>query len=261
MNRQEATMSAPRPAALITGASGGVGRAVAVELARRGFDLALTFRSNRQAAEDAAEGVRAAGGEALLLRLDLTDPDAVEAATAETEAAYGAIDVLAHCAGAYSDWKAIRDLTPKDWNGFLDADLTGFFYVLSACVRRMHARKAGVIVAVSSIAAQACQPKGAQAAAAKAGLEALIRVVAKEEGRHGLRANAVAIGLTATEMGADAERRWGEDATKRLLAAAPLGRIGQPEEIARAVAFLASDDASYITGKVLQVDGGQIIVG
>jgi 3-oxoacyl-[acyl-carrier protein] reductase len=254
-------MSATRPAALITGASGGVGRAVAVELARRGFDLALTWRGNRAAAEDAAEAARRHGARPLLLRLDLTDPEAVEAAVAEAVAHFEALDVLAHCAGAYSDWKSIRDLTPKDWNGFLDADLTGFFHVLSACVRHMHARKKGAIVAVSSIAAQACQPKGAQAAAAKAGLEALVRVVAKEEGRHGIRANAVAIGLTATEMGADAERHWGEEATKRLLAGAPLGRMGQPEEIARAVAFLATDDASYITGKVLQVDGGQIIAG
>ncbi len=247
--------------ALITGASGGVGRAVAVELGRRGFSVALMYRSSPAPAEAAAEAVRAAGGEAITIQGDLTDPDAVEAAVATTIERLGAIDVLAHCAGAYSDWKSIRDLTPKDWNGFLDADLTGFFYVLSACVRHMHERKKGAIVAVSSIAAQACQPKGGQAAAAKAGLDALIRVVAKEEGRHGIRANAVSIGLTETEMGADAEKQWGAEATKRLLAGTPLGRMGKPEEIARAVAFLATDDASYITGKILQVDGGQIIAG
>jgi 3-oxoacyl-[acyl-carrier protein] reductase len=254
-------MGSQRRVALITGGSGGVGRAVAAELARQGYALSLLYRSHAAAAEAAAVTAQRSGAETLVLQADLTDHDAVEAAVAKTVERYGAIDVLAHCAGAYSDWKNIRDLTPSEWSAFLNADLTGFFYVLASSVRHMHARKRGVIVAVSSIAAQACQPKGGQAAAAKAALDSLIRVVAKEEGRHGLRANAVSIGLTETEMAVDAERHWGEEATKRLLAATPLGRIGKPEEIAKVIAFLASDEASYITGKVLQVDGGQIIAG
>lgn len=254
-------MAEVKPVALITGASGGVGSAVAVALARKGHNLVLTYRSNDAAVERAAELARAEGSDVLVVKADLTDADAVEAAVTQTVETFGTLDVLAHCAGAYSDWKPIRAITPDEWNNFLDADLTGFFYVLSSSVRRMHERKKGVVVAVSSIAAQACQPRGGQAAAAKAGLDALIRVVAKEEGRHGIRANAVSIGLTATEMGADAERNWGEEATKRMVAAIPLGRMGQPEDIANVVAFLASDEASYVTGKVLQVDGGQVIAG
>lgn len=254
-------MTKAKGVALITGASGGVGRAVAVELAKHGYSSALLYRNGAKAAEEAAEAVRAAGGEALTIQADLTDPEAVERAVQATVDHFGALDVLAHCAGAYTAWKTIRGLSVKEWQDFLNADLSGFFYVLAACVRHMHEQKKGSIVAVSSIAAQACQPRGGQAAAAKAGLEALVRVVAKEEGRHGIRANGVAIGLTATEMGADAERAWGEEATKRLLAAAPLGRMGQPDEIARVVRFLALDEASYVTGKILQVDGGQIIAG
>jgi 3-oxoacyl-[acyl-carrier protein] reductase len=248
-----------RPSALITGASGGIGRAVALELARRGYALALLYRSGAAAAEAAADAARVLGVQAFVAQCDLRDPAAVEASVAETIKELGSVDLLAHCAGAYSDWKSVRALTPDEWNGFLSADLNGFFYVLSACLRHMHERKRGAIVAVSSIAAQACEAKGAQAAASKAALDALIRVVAKEEGRHGIRANAVAIGLTDTAMGADAERHWGEEATRKHLARTPLGRMGTPDEIARAVAFLASDDASYITGKILQVDGGQII--
>lgn len=254
-------MSVSKRTALVTGASGGVGRAVALQLAEKGYGLGLMYRSNLKVAEELAKAVRAGGGEPLLIQADLTDPDAVQAAVDKTVETFGGIDSLIHCAGAYSDWKNVRDLTPAEWNGFLNADLTGFFYVLSSTLRHMSPRKQGSIVAVSSIAAQACQPKGGQAAAAKAGLDALVRVVAKEEGRNGIRVNAVSIGLTATEMGADAEKHWGEEATKRLIAATPLRRMGQPAEIAKVVVFLASEDASYVTGKVLQVDGGQIIAG
>jgi 3-oxoacyl-[acyl-carrier protein] reductase len=254
-------MNEAAPVVLITGASGGVGKAVAAEMAQHGYDAALLYRSNRGPVDEAARAVEAAGRKALVIQADLTDPEAVEQAVADSIGHFGAIDVLAHCAGAYTVWKPIRSLTAAEWTSFLDADLTGFFHVLAACVRHMHERKKGSIVAVSSIAAQACQPRGGQAAAAKSGLDALIRVVAKEEGRHGIRANGVSIGLTATEMGADAERAWGEEATKRLLAGAPLGRMGEPEEIARVVRFLASEEASYVTGKILQVDGGQMIAG
>lgn len=248
-----------KPNALITGASGGIGRAVATELARRGYGLGLLYRSGAAAAEAAADAARAVGVQAFVAQCDLRDPAAVEASVAETVKELGSVDLLAHCAGAYVDWKSVRDLSPQEWTNFLTSDLTGFFHVLSACLRHMHENKRGAIVAVSSIASQACEPKGAQSAASKAAVEALIRVVAKEEGRHGIRANAVAIGLTDTAMGADAELHWGEEATRRHLARTPLGRMGTPDEIARAVAFLASDDASYITGKILQVDGGQII--
>lgn len=238
-----------------------MGAAVARELAEHGHSVSLIYRNSAGAAEEAAAEVRKLGGEAVTIRADLSDPLQAQAAVDATLDAMGRIDVLAHCAGAYSDWKPVRDLTAEDWSRYIESDLNGFVYILSATLRHMHDRKSGAIVAISSIAAQACQSRGGQAAASKAALDALIRVVAREEGRHGIRANGVAIGLTATGMGSDAEKQWGAEATKRLIAGTPLQRMGQPEEIARVFRFLASDEASYVTGKILQVDGGQIIAG
>jgi NAD(P)-dependent dehydrogenase (short-subunit alcohol dehydrogenase family) len=125
----------------------------------------------------------------------------------------------------------------------------------------MHERGRGVIIAISSIAAQMCQARNSQGAAAKAGLEALIRVVAREEGRHGIRANAISIGLTDTEQAQKAFDEWGDTKTQKIIAGIPLQRIGRPEEIARMAAYLAGEDGSYITGKVIQIDGGQMISG
>ena len=116
-----------RPNAIITGASGGIGRAVAIELARRGYALGLLYRSGRAAAEAAADAARAMGAPAFILPCDLRDAAAVNASVTEAMQQLGGVDVLAHCAGAYSDWKNIRDLTPKEWTGFLNSDLTGFF--------------------------------------------------------------------------------------------------------------------------------------
>jgi len=125
----------------------------------------------------------------------------------------------------------------------------------------MHDRGYGVIVAISSIAAQMCQSRNSQGAAAKAGLEALIRVVAREEGRYGIRANVISIGLTDTDQARTAFKNWGEAATQKVLDGIPLRRIAKPQEVARLAAYLASADGSYITGKVIQLDGGQLIAG
>jgi NAD(P)-dependent dehydrogenase (short-subunit alcohol dehydrogenase family) len=125
----------------------------------------------------------------------------------------------------------------------------------------MHDRGRGVIVAISSIAAQMCQSRNSQGAAAKAGVEALIRVVAREEGRYGIRANVISIGLTDTDQARAAFKSWGDAASQKVIGGIPLGRIARPEEIARMAGYLASEDGSYITGKIIQVDGGQLIAG
>ena len=246
--------------ALVTGGSRGVGRAVALELARRGADVAFLYRSRDAEATDVEAAIRAEGRRGLALKADLADAAAVGAAVNRATQELGGIEVLVQAAGAMGAWSEAADLAIADWDRYLAVDLSGAFYVIHAALPHLR-RGGGAIVAISSIAAQMCQSRNAQGAVAKAGLEALIRVVAREEGRRRIRANAVAIGLTDTEMGRAAFAEWGPEASERVVRGIPLRRIGTPEEVARVVCFLAGPDGAYITGKVLQVDGGQIIAG
>jgi NAD(P)-dependent dehydrogenase (short-subunit alcohol dehydrogenase family) len=246
--------------ALVTGGSRGIGRAVCLELARRGADVAFIYHSRDAEAEATAAQIRALGRFALALKTDLADARGVADAVERAAAEFGRLDILVQAAGAMGAWQDVAELSPEEWDRYLAVDLSGAFYVIRAALP--HLRKGrGVIVAISSIAAQMCQARNVQGAAAKAGLEAVVRVVAREEGRRGVRANAVAVGLTDTEMGQTAFAEWGPETTERIVRGIPLRRIGTPEEVARVVAFLAGPDAAYITGKVLQVDGGQIIAG
>jgi NAD(P)-dependent dehydrogenase (short-subunit alcohol dehydrogenase family) len=245
--------------ALVTGGSRGIGRAVCLELARRGADIALFYRSRDADAEAVVRQIVGAGRRAVALKVDLADGPGVADAVTRAVGELGGLDVLVQAAGAMVAWHDVADLAPADWDRYLAVDLSGAFYVIHEALPHLRAAGGGAIVAISSIAAQMCQPRNVQGAAAKAGLEALVRVVAREEGRRGIRANAVAIGLTDTDMGRAAFAEWGEETTKRVIKAIPLLRIGTPEEVARVVCFLAGSDGAYITGKVLQVDGGQII--
>ena len=247
--------------ALVTGGSRGIGRAVCLELARRGADVAFIYRSRDVEAEATASEIRALDRRALALKADLAQAAAVSAAVDRVAAEFGKLDVLVPAAGAMVAWRETAELSTDEWDRYLAVDLSGAFYVIRAALPHLRKASGGAIVAISSIAAQMCQARNVQGAAAKAGLEALVRVVAREEGRRGVRANAVAVGLTDTEMGQTALEQWGPETTERILRGIPLRRIGTPEEVARVVAFLAGPDAAYITGKVLQVDGGQIIAG
>jgi NAD(P)-dependent dehydrogenase (short-subunit alcohol dehydrogenase family) len=248
-------------AAFVTGGSRGVGRAIALEFAARGADAAVVYKSRREDAERVAAGIASHGGKALALQADVGDSAAVAAAFARARDTFGGIDIVAHSAGATVAWSNVRDQDPAAWAEFVRSDLIGAFNVVHAAVRHMHERGRGVIIAISSIAAQMCQPRNSQGAAAKARVEALIRVVAREEGRYGIRANVISIGLTDTDQARAAFASWGEAATQKVIDGIPLKRIGTPEEIARMAAFLAGEDGSYVTGKVIQVDGGQMIAG
>jgi NAD(P)-dependent dehydrogenase (short-subunit alcohol dehydrogenase family) len=251
--------------ALVTGGSRGIGRAVCLELAQRGADVAFIYHSRDADADDTLARCRAFGARALALKADLARADAVASAVERAAGELGGLDILVPAAGAMGVWRETAELAVEDWDRYLAVDLSGAFYVIRAALP--HLRKAGgaggggggAIVAISSIAAQMCQARNVQGAAAKAGLEAMVRVVAREEGRRGIRANAVAIGLTDTDMGRAAFAEWGPQTTERIVRGIPLARIGTPEEVARVVCFLAGPEGAYITGKVLQVDGGQII--
>ena len=248
-------------AAFVTGGSRSVGRAIALAFAARGADVAVVYKSRRESAEEVAATIAAQGRRALALPADVGDSDAVAAAFARACDAFGGIDIVAHSAGAPVEWKPVREQDPRNWAEFVRSDLIGAFNVVHAAVGHMHARGRGVIIAISSIAAQMCQSRNSQGAAAKAGVEALIRVVAREEGRYGIRANVISIGLTDTDQAREAFASWGEAATQKVIDAIPLQRIARPEEIAHMAAFLASEEGAYVTGKVIQVDGGQMIAG
>jgi NAD(P)-dependent dehydrogenase (short-subunit alcohol dehydrogenase family) len=245
--------------ALVTGGSRGIGRAVCLELAQRGADVAFIYRSRDAEADDTLARSRAFGQRALALKADLAVAAAVASAVERAAAELGGLDILVQAAGAMGVWRETAELSPEDWDRYLAVDLSGAFYAIRAALPHLRKAGGGAIVAISSIAAQMCQARNVQGAAAKAGLEAMVRVVAREEGRRGIRANAVSIGLTDTDMGRAAFAEWGPETTERVIRGIPLSRIGTPEEVARAVCFLAGPDGAYITGKVLQVDGGQII--
>jgi NAD(P)-dependent dehydrogenase (short-subunit alcohol dehydrogenase family) len=244
---------------LVTGGSRGIGRAACIELARRGADVAFIYRNRDAEAEAVAAGIRALGRNALPLKADLADASAVGAAVDRAAVELGRLDVLVQAAGAVGAWHETAELATDEWDRYIAVDLSGAFYAIRAAIPHLRNAGDGAIIAISSIAAQMCQPRNVQGAAAKAGLEAMVRVVAREEAKHGIRVNAVAIGLTDTDMGRAAFAQWGPQTSERVVRAIPLRRIGTPEEVARVVCFLAGPDAAYITGKVLQVDGGQII--
>lgn len=232
---------------LVVGGNGGIGAACAERFAQDGARVALIARAARS-------------GRFPTHLADVADASAVSEAVAAAARDLGGLDVVVHAVGAPVDWRPIHDLDAAGWAGFIATDLIGTFNVLQAAIRQMRGT-GGAIVAISSIAARMCQPRNSQGAAAKAGVEALIRVAAREEGRHGIRVNAVSIGITGTAMGYDAIDRLGQEATQRMIRGFPIPRIGDPAEIAGAVAFLAGDEGAYVTGQVLQVDGGQLIVG
>jgi 3-oxoacyl-[acyl-carrier protein] reductase len=238
--------------ALVTGASRGIGRAIAVALARGGAKLALNYAGNEAAAEEALRLVREAGSpEARLYRFDVADPAACNAAVESVLADLGGLDVLVNNAGIAVDQLVMR-LKDDDWNRQLQVNLTGTFNLIRAVTRPMMKARRGAIVNLTSVVGEMGNAGQAAYSAAKAGQIGLTKSVARELASRNIRVNAVAPGYIDTDMTAGLP----EAAKTKMMELIPLGRLGSAEDVANAVAFLASDQASYVTGEVLRVNGG-----
>ncbi len=241
--------------ALITGGSRGIGRAIALRLAAQGADIAFSYKGNEAAATATAGEIEALGRKAVPIQGDVRDPESAEAVVKGALEAFGKIDILVNNAGITRDDLIMR-MTPEAWRDVLETNLFGAFWTTKAVTRPMLKAKGGRIVNITSVSGQAGQMGQANYSSAKAGLIGLTKATARELASRGITCNAVAPGFVLTEL----TESLPEDLKAQLIERTPLGRFGTVEEIAAAVAFLASDEASYITGQVLAVDGGLVMM-
>jgi 3-oxoacyl-[acyl-carrier protein] reductase len=239
--------------AIVTGGSRGIGRAIVVRLASEGAQVVFTYKENEAAAAETEALVKAAGGTCLAIRADASDPESADRVAKEALAVCGRIDILVSNAGIVRNDLMMR-MSRENWRDVIDTNLSGAYQMAQAVTRPMLKARAGRIIFITSVVGQAGNAAQTNYAAAKAGLIGLTMAAARELGSRNITVNAIAPGTIDTDM--NAPYRAEIDAALNQV---PLGRIGTPEDVAGAVAFFASDDASYITGQVLGIDGGLVM--
>ncbi len=240
-----------RPVALVTGGSRGIGRAVVNRLAADGYDVSFCYQSNLEAAALVAKSAGEHGARVLYRQVDVADHEQVQGFVKDTEDELGPVEAVVTVAGVIRD-KPLALMSDEDWQAVLRTNLDGTYHVCRAAIRRLMKRRRGSIVTVSSVAGVAGTPMQTNYAASKAGIIGFTMALSKEVGRYGIRANAVAPGFVETDMLSGLTAEF----TSSMLERISLGRLGQAEEVAAMVSFLAGPQSSYVTGQALRVDGG-----
>ena len=240
--------------ALVTGASRGIGRAIALALAAEGADVAVNYAGSEAAAKEVAAEIEAMGRKALVIQADIASTEASTAMVDAVVKEFGRVDVLVNNAGITRDGLLMR-MKEEDWDAVITTNLKGVFNCTKAAIKYMMKQKSGNIVNISSIVGVMGNAGQANYCAAKAGVIGFTKATAKEVAARGIRVNAIAPGFIKTDM----TSVLSEKVVEAMLAGIPLNRLGETEDIAKAVLFLASSDANYITGQTLHVDGGMVM--
>ena len=242
--------------AIVTGAAKGIGRSIVLSLCREGADCAFTYTKSQALAESLAEEVRAAGRRAMPVQLDVRDFDGAKLLVQRVRDEFGRLDILVNNAGITRD-RSLMMMTRDEWSEVIDTDLNGVFNTTRACIITFLKQKSGAIVNISSVGGIHPLPGQVNYAAAKAGVIGFTRSLAKEVAPYNIRVNAVAPGFINSDMTAKIEEKY----RGRLEDSIPLGRFGNPDEVSEAVLFLLSDESGFITGEVIEIDGGLGLLG